>query len=159
MSNISSNQSQFSGSHDLKQNLDILYESYFPPANFTGYPSSSYQMTVPPQTWQMQTISSWSTSNLAQTQQSTNSVKHIQTPQASLVKMKSDIFTPSIIKKQNNNNLIDLNFFDSKENHKENFANVRTSVLEAFDPLLDGQSNINSTNADQGILLILFFFL
>lgn len=157
MSNISSNQSQFSGSHDLKQNLDVLYESYFPPANFIGYPSSSYQMTVPPpQNWQMQTISSWSTSNLAQTQQSTSSVKNIQTPQSSLAKMKSDTFTPSIIKKQNNNNLIDLNFFDSKENHKENFANVRTSVLEAFDPLLDGQSNISSTNANQGILLHLF---
>lgn len=142
--NVSSNQSQFSGSHDLKQNLDVLYQGYFSPNNYTGYPSG-YQMTVPPQTfWQGQTISSWSTSNVTQAQQITSSTNNIQT-QTSLVGMKPDIFAPSLIKKQNNNNLIDLNFFDSIENPKEKFSNVRTSVLEDFDPLLHGQSHPSSS--------------
>jgi len=151
--NVSSNQSQFSGSHDLKQNLDVLYQGYFSPNNYTGYPSG-YQMTVPPQTfWQGQTISSWSTSNVTQTQQITSSTNNIQT-QTSLVGMKPDIFAPSLIKKQNNNNLIDLNFFDSIENPKEKFSNVRTSVLEDFDPLLHGQSHPSSSaESDQGIFI------
>jgi len=111
-------------------------------------------MTVPPQTfWQGQTISSWSTSNVTQTQQLTSSANNIQT-QTSLVGMKPDIFAPSLIKKQNNNNLIDLNFFDSIENPKEKFSNVRTSVLEDFDPLLHSQSHISSSSeVDQGIYI------
>lgn len=149
--NVSSNQSQFSGSHDLKQNLDVLYQGYFSPNN--GYPTS-FQMTVPPQTsWQRQTTSSWSSSNVTQTQQLTSIANNMQ-KQTSLIGIKPDIFAPSLIKKQNNNNLIDLNFFDSKVNPKETFANVRSSVLEAFDPLLHGQSLISSsTEVDQGIFI------
>lgn len=111
-------------------------------------------MTVPPQTfWQGQTISSWSTNNINQTQQLTSSSNNIQT-QPSLVGMKPDIFSPSLVKKQNNNNLIDLNFFDSSENPKKNFSNVRTSVLEAFDPLLHGQVNISSSlKTDEGMTI------
>lgn len=111
-------------------------------------------MTVPSQTWQGQTISSWSTSNVTQTQQlTTSSSNNIQT-QTSLVGTKQDIFSPGLIKKQNNNNLIDLNFFDSIENPNEKFSNVRTSVLEAFDPLLYGQINISSTpKIDEGITI------
>lgn len=153
ISNVSSNQSQFSGSHDLKENLDELYQGYFSPNNFTGYPTD-YQMTVPPQTfWQGQTISSWSTNNVTHTQQLTSSANNML-KQTSLVGMKPDIFAPNLIKKQNNNNLIDLNFFDSKENPKEKFSNVRTSVLEDFDPLLHGESHISSTEEeDQSIFL------
>lgn len=150
-SNISSNQSQFSGSCDLKQNLDVLYQGSFPSTNFTGYSPASYQMTVPPQTWQRQTISSWSTNNVTQTQQQLMSSAHNTQTQTSLVTMTSDVFAPSLVKKQKNNNLIDLNFFDSIENPKEKFSNVRTSVLEAFDPLLYGQTNIDSSaKVDQG---------
>jgi len=112
-------------------------------------------MTVPPQTfWQGQTISSWSTNNVIQTQQQLTSGAHNTQTQTSLDTMKSDVFVPSLVKKQNNNNLIDLNFFDSIENHKEKISNVRTSVLEAFDPLLHGQTNINfSAEVDQGIFI------
>lgn len=147
-SNISSNQSHFSGSCDLKQNLDVLYhQGYFPSTNFTGYQPSGYQMTVPPQTfWQGQnTSSSWSTNNVTQTQQLTSNTNCTMTQVSQSGGMKSDIFAPNLIKKQNNNNLIDLNFFDSIENPKDNFVNVTTSVLEAFDPLLYGQSNISSS--------------
>lgn len=114
-------------------------------------------MTVPSQTfWQGQTISSWSTSNVTQTQQLTTSSSNNMQIQTSLVGTKPDILTPGLAKKQNNNNLIDLNFFDSIENPKEKFSNVRTSVLEAFDPLLHGQININSPKTDEGILFYLF---
>lgn len=110
-------------------------------------------MTVPPQTfWQGQTISSWSTSNVTQTQQLTTSCSNNIQTQTSLVGTKQDIFSPGLVKKQNNNNLIDLNFFDSIENPNEKFSNVRTSVLEAFDPLLYGQINISSSSKiDEGI--------
>lgn len=151
--NVVSNQNQFSGSHDLKQNLDVLYQGYFSSNNFTGYPTG-HQTTVPPQTfWQGQTISSWSTNSVTQTQQLTGSTNNIQT-QTSLVGMKPDIFVPNLLKKQNNNNLIDLNFFDNIENPKEKCSNVRTSVLEDFDPLLFGQSHISSSaEFDQGIII------
>lgn len=113
-------------------------------------------MTVPPQTfWQGQNNSSWSTNT--QTQQLTSSINNTQT-QISLVGTLPDIFGPSVVKKQNNNNLIDLNFFDSLETPKENFSNVRTSVLEAFDPLLYEQSTLNSSaEVDQGIILSYLF--
>jgi len=131
----------------------VLYQGYFSPNNFPGY-STGYQMTVPSQTfWQGQTISSWSTSNVTQTQQLTSSPNNIQT-RTSLVGIKPDILAPNLIKKQNNNNLIDLNFFDSIENPKANVANVRTSVLEDFDPLLHGQSQLSSSaEVDQGIFI------
>jgi len=110
-------------------------------------------MAVPPQTsWQGPNISSWSTSNINQSQQLSNNAKNIQIQNVE-VGTKSAMFAPNLIKKQNNNNLIDLNFFDSIENPKENVSNIRTSVLEAFDPLLYGQSNISSTEVDQGILI------
>lgn len=113
-------------------------------------------MTVPPQTfWQGQNNSSWSPNT--QTQQLTSSINNTQT-QISLVGTLPDIFGPSVVKKQNNNNLIDLNFFDSLETPKENFSNVRTSVLEAFDPLLYEQSTLNSSaEVDQGIILSYLF--
>lgn len=110
-------------------------------------------MTVPPQNiWSKQTTSNWSTSNVIETQQLISSVKNTQM-QTSLVGKKQEIFSSSPLKKQNNNNLIDLNFFDGKDNSKESFVNVRTSVLEAFDPLLYGQSNISSAESDQGIFI------
>jgi hypothetical protein len=136
----------------------VLYQSYFPPTNFTGYPSSGYQTPVPSQNvWRGQNNSCCSTTNVTQTQHLTSSANNLET-QTSLVGMKQDIFAPNIIKKQNNNNLIDLNFFDSIENPKENIAtNVRTSVLEAFDPLLYGQTNISSSiKEDQGMFILLF---
>lgn len=156
MSNISLNQSQFSGPQDLKQKLDVLYQGYLSPSNLTGYSSTGYQMAVPDQTfWQGHTTSNWSTSNVVQAQPSISSTNNTPT-QTSLVGMKPDIFPSNLIKKQNNNNLIDLNFFDSIESPKENFSNVRTSVLEAFDPLLHGQSNTStSVKVDQGIFLLI----
>lgn len=156
MSNISLNQSQFSGPQDLKQNLDVLYQGYLSPSNLTGFASTGYQMAVPDQTfWQGHTTSSWATSNVAQAQPSISSINNTPT-QTSLVGMKPDIFPSNLIKKQNNNNLIDLNFFDSIESPKENFSNVRTSVLEAFDPLLYGQTNTStSVKVDQGIFFLI----
>lgn len=110
-------------------------------------------MTVPPQTWQGQTINTWTTNNIPQTQQLTNSANYTPT-QSSIVGIKPDSIAPNLIKKQNNNNLIDLNFFDNAENSKKNFASVRTSVLEAFDPLLHGQSTVNSSDEiDKGNFL------
>lgn len=98
-------------------------------------------MTVPFQTfWQRQTTSSWSSSSFTQTQQFTNI--QTQTPQA---KMKPEMCPQNLIKKQNNNNLIDLNFFDSIDTSKRDFSTVGTSVLEAFDPLLHVQSNMSSS--------------
>lgn len=110
-------------------------------------------MPVPSQTfWQGQSNSCCSTTNVTQTQQFISSANSIETRTSSVG--IQDIFSPSLIKKQNNNNLIDLNFFDSLENPKENFTtNVRTSVLEAFDPLLYGQTNINSIKVDQGMFI------
>lgn len=129
----------------------MLYKGYFPSKNLGGYSSTGYQMTVPPKTfWHEQTNSSWSTSTVNSTRQLTGSANNIQT-QTSSVEMNPDIFAPSLTKKQNNNNLIDLNFFDGIENPKESFANVSTSVLEAFDPLLFGQSvKSSSDEVDQG---------
>lgn len=119
-------------------------QSYFPSTNFPGYQPSGYQMTVPSQTWQRQTtISSWSTSNVTQTQQLTSNSSCTQTQVPQSGGMKSDIFAPSLIKKQNNNNLID--FFDSTENPKDNSEIVSFDVLKAFDPLLLRQSNISSS--------------
>lgn len=117
-------------------------------------------MTVPSQTfWQgRQAINTWSSNNITKTEQliSNTSSEQLQT---SLVTTKSDKFTPSLIKKQNNNNLIDLNFFDSKENPKKNVTNVRTSVLEAFDPLLYEQSNINSSiELNQGKFIVIIYY-
>lgn len=111
-------------------------------------------MTVPPQTfWQGQTINTWTANNISQTQQLTNNANNTPT-QSSLVGVKPDSIVPSLIKKQNNNNLIDLNFFDNIESPKKNFASVRTSVLEAFDPLLYGQSTVNSSEeTDKGNFL------
>lgn len=111
-------------------------------------------MTVPPQTfWQGQTINTWTTNSISQTQQLTNNTNNTPT-QSSLVGMKSDSKVPNLIKKQNNNNLIDLNFFDNIESPKRNFASVRTSVLEAFDPLLYEQSTVNSSDeTDKGNFL------
>lgn len=131
-----------------------MYQSHFSPTNFTVYPPTGYQMTVPPQTfWQEQTINTWNTNNISQTQQLTNSANNSLT-QSSLIGMKPDSIAPSSIKKQNNNNLIDLNFFDNIEKPKKNFASVRTSVLEAFDPLLHGQSTENSSDeTDKGNFL------
>lgn len=133
----------------------MLYKGYFPSNNLGGYSSTGYQMTVPPKTfWHEQTISSWSTNTVNANQQLTSSANSTQT-QTSLVEMNPDIFAPSLTKKQNNNNLIDLNFFDGTENPKENFLNVNTSVLEAFDPLLFGQSvKSSSDEVDQGIDLL-----
>lgn len=129
----------------------MLYQGNFLPTNFTGYSTTGCQMTVPLQTlWQGQTINTWSTSNIIQTEQ-TSITNNTQIKNSSIA-TKPDIFTPSLIKKQNNNNLIDLNFFDSIENSENKFSNVRTSVLEAFDPLLYEQSNISSSvEVDQGI--------
>lgn len=155
-SNASLSQSQFSGSQSLQHNLDVLYQGNFLPTNYTGYSPTGYQMAVPPQTfWQEQSISTWSSSNITKSEQLISNTNSEQ-KQTSLIAAKSDIFAPNLIKKQNNNNLIDLNFFDSIENPKKNIANVRTSVLEAFDPLLYEQSNISSSvNVDQGTLFIL----
>jgi len=112
-------------------------------------------MTVPPQTWQGQTNSSWSTNNVTQIQQQLTSGAHNIQTQTSQVTMKSDVFASNVIKKQNNNNLIDLNFFESIESPKEKFSNVTTSVLEAFDPLLYGQTNLNSSaEVDQGMVYL-----
>lgn len=104
--------------------------------------------------WQGRNNSSCSAANSTQTQHLTSSANNLET-KTSLVGMKQDIFAPNLIKKQNNNNLIDLNIFDSIENPKENIAtNVRTSVLEAFDPLLYGQTNLSSPiKGDQGIFI------
>lgn len=112
-------------------------------------------MPVPTQTfWQGQNNSCCSSTNVTQTQQLTSSANNIAT-RTELVGTQQDIFAPSLIKKQNNNNLIDLNFFDTIESPKDNFAtNVRTSVLEAFDPLLYGQTDINfSIKVDQGMFI------
>lgn len=143
-SNVSSNQSQSSGSRNLQQNLDVLYQNCFPPVNSAGYPPTSYQMTVPFQTcWQSQTTSSWSTSSVTQTQQFTN----IQT-QTPLAEIKPEMFPQNLIKKQNDHNLIDLNFFDNIDTSKRDFSTVSTSVLEAFDPLLHVQSNMSSSETE-----------
>lgn len=133
----------------------MLYQSYFPPTNFDGYSPIGYQMTVPPQTfWQGQTNSNWSTN--IQSQKLLSSVNNTQT-QISLAGSTIDSSASNVIKKQNNNNLIDLNFFDSIENPKEKFSNVRTSVLEAFDPLLHELSNVNSSaEIDQGIYISIY---
>lgn len=110
-------------------------------------------MTVPPQAfWSKQTTSCWSTSNVTETHQLTTITKNTPT-HTPLAGTKHEVFSSNPIKKQNNNNLIDLNFFDCKENSNKNFVNVRTSVLEAFDPLLHEQSNISSAEVDQGIIV------
>lgn len=80
--------------------------------------------------------------------------------QAPLAEIKPKIFSQNLVKKQNDNNLIDLNFFDSIDNSKRVFSNGnRTSVLEAFDPLLHNQSNMSSSETDQGTCTCLFLIL
>ncbi|XP_050441435.1 phosphatidylinositol 4-phosphate 3-kinase C2 domain-containing subunit beta isoform X2 [Adelges cooleyi] len=135
-----------SGSQILQQNLEKLYQGSFPSTNLTTLPSAGYQITVPQQYSRQEiSYSGWTANNISHTKASSCSENNVQSQTLQAV-VKPTILASSLTKKQNNNNLIDLNIFDGSENFNKNFcANVRTSVLEAFDPLLYGELSVNTT--------------
>ncbi|XP_050532896.1 phosphatidylinositol 4-phosphate 3-kinase C2 domain-containing subunit beta isoform X2 [Daktulosphaira vitifoliae] len=144
-SNLHYRQNIDSKTQILKKNLEKLYQDNFSPINYSveksnvGYqiPQQLSQQILPSSCWSTETLQSFSSNKI-----STQS-------ELLMSGIKRNVI-PVVTKKQHNNNLIDLNFFDSPEYCNKSFSNVRTSVLEAFDPLLfDGAGTYSQNDSDK----------